>query len=639
MEGADVAITNSQGNSPCVETTITTDALGAYTCTLKPGEVAPFFIVVTDPTGESAPLVSVSTTTPTAGVPMTVNITPLTTAIVSQLSTDGNPLSLVGAGTVDPQALRQATSNVVAQIASVLSSLNAPAGYDPFSTSITAATAEGTGNAADLVLDVVKVAVDSSSGKLAFSTLENPTPVLLANATSTGVVLDPPSPGMDSLTKATQLAALAFKNCFAVPLNQRVLGIERNIPVTEGGPSVTGVAEACEDIVADESNGAGMDFLHNGYGGGQFLFGLLTSESMTGANFSVPEILAFYPADSNNRYDRAILNIKYVDKDKNPGNVITLASKIPDSATSKNPTSWWLTGNQQGVDVSIRLNIRRVEQLKPSYAAYVSGTNSTNFSTFQTGMQLHVNTAGPGSFKGVDPLMLARLTGPGLPSNGLVYKRSTQAGQASMDLLNKTGSLTVGSQCGNGTTANCPNLWFERTTGISGSAATILATNPNNFVWAQPVDNVNTGLIVKGAKYRVELFYGSNTSTPGYVVNKVLLSDMVPATAGVSQPWNNLGEQSRKVFDPSDSLASAQTALNLDWVQNLAAQQINGVQAVINEAGTYGSSKPVPRGATSAVLNNGTNVPAYSADSGSRVVLFSYRMLDGSNKTAVYRYN
>lgn len=64
LANANVTITNSSGNSPCEESSITTTALGTYTCTLKSGETAPFFVVVTDPTGNSAPLVSVATTTP-----------------------------------------------------------------------------------------------------------------------------------------------------------------------------------------------------------------------------------------------------------------------------------------------------------------------------------------------------------------------------------------------------------------------------------------------------------------------------------------------------------------------------------------------------------------------------------------------
>ena len=77
----------------------------------------------------------------------------------------------------------------------------------------------------------------------------------------------------------------------------------------------------------------------------------------------------------------------------------------------------------------------------------------------------------------------------------------------------------------------------------------------------------------------------------------------------------------------------------LDWVQNPAAQQIGNLQSVINsKTGTYGLAKLVPRGALSAVLDNQT-VPAFSTSSGSRILLYSYRMLDGSNKNAVYQYN
>ena len=53
LGNAAVAISNTAGSAPCVEAPITTTALGSYTCTLKTGEVAPFFIVVTDPSGNS----------------------------------------------------------------------------------------------------------------------------------------------------------------------------------------------------------------------------------------------------------------------------------------------------------------------------------------------------------------------------------------------------------------------------------------------------------------------------------------------------------------------------------------------------------------------------------------------------------
>ena len=149
---ANVEITSTDGASPCVETDMKTDGLGAYKCTMKDGKTAPFFIVVTDPAGNTAPLVSIATVTPTAGTPLTVNATPLTTAIVGQLN-GGDALSVVSDKTkYSADKLNAIKANVLAQINATLTSIGAPTDYDPFTTSITAATAGQTGNTADQVL-------------------------------------------------------------------------------------------------------------------------------------------------------------------------------------------------------------------------------------------------------------------------------------------------------------------------------------------------------------------------------------------------------------------------------------------------------------------------------------------------------
>jgi hypothetical protein len=646
LANANVTITNSLGNSPCLEASISTTALGSYTCTLKTGETAPFFVVVTDPTGNTAPMVSVATSTPAAGTPLTINVTPLTTAILAQLSSDGNPLTLVGTGAVDAAALKQVITNVVAQLANVLTAIGAPAGYDPFTTSITAATASGTGNTADMVLDVVKVVTDPATGKLALTTVDNPTPIALATATTTGATVATPATGVATLSQAAQIAAQAFTSCFALPTSQRVVNYTSPAPsAAYGGPEVNDVDPACQNIAADLNNGAGVNFLHNGYSAGQSFYGILTSNTMTGAQFSVPEIMAFYPADpaalapAPSAYDQAVLNIKFLDANGNPGNVVAVARNIPGTSSTTRPTNWWLVGNQQPVDVGVRLNIRRVEQLNP---AVTLAAKPNRISTFQTGIQFNINANGPGSTNSAGSLSFARVSGPGLPGNGavntgLVYVRSTGA-QNSMDLYSKNGSLTGSNQCGNGTTSNCPNFWIARTQGITGSSATTLAPNQSGLLWAQTADSVAPAQFVKGARYKIELFYGTST-TPTHVYKKTLLSDLVQATQAVNLPWNTLGPQSLAALDPNGSLTGAQAALPVDWAQNIAAQQIGGVSAVIDTAtGTFGTNRFVPRGALSAILDNLT-VPAFTATTANRTLLFGYRMLDTSNKTAVYQYN
>lgn len=648
LANANVAITDGAGNAACQELSITTTALGSYTCTLKAGEAAPFFVVVTDPTGNTPALVSVATTTPAAGATLTVNATPLTTAIVAQLSSDGNAMSVVNSKQVDAATLQQVVTNVLAQLSQVLSAIGAPADYNPFSTSIVAATASGVGNTADQLLDIVKVVTNPATGKLALTTVDNPTPVDMATASSSGTPLAKPADGVASLPLAAQLMAKALNACFAIPTSQRVLSTDTTVPPSAGGPEITSAAAACQDIAADSSNAAHVDFLHNGYSSGQFFYGLLTSDAMNGAQFSMPEIMAFYPAASPSDSDRAVVNIRYLDANGNPGNVITVAQNISNSSTAERPTTWWLVGNQHPADVSIRLQVRRVEQLNPSFSA-----TDNRMSTFQTGISVNANARGPGSVSGQGTLQLVRVSGPGLPGNGnpgtgLVYTAAgIPSNQSTMDLLNKAGVIDstntngFGKRCGNNTTYNCPNLWFTRTAGITGAAATTLTANPPNFAFAQPSDGVDPKLVVKGARYKVELFYGSSPTsitnpTNPVVFHKTLLSDLVQAEQAVNLPWNTPGQQTLRALDPNGGLTGAQASLTVDWAQNAAAQQIGGVQFVTDSAGSYGPMQPVARGATSLTLNS---VPAFIAPTNSRTFLFSYRMLDSSSKTAVYRFD
>lgn len=629
---APVTITNAAGNSPCVEASITTTALGSYTCTLQAGEQAPFFVVVTDPTGNTGALVSVATATPQAGAALTVNATPLTTAIVAQLAGDGNALSVVNAGTVDAAALQAVTTNVLAQLAPVLAAIGAGSDYDPFATSITAATADNTGNTADLVLDVVKVVTDPASGRLALATVDNPTPVAIATASSAGATVAAPDAGVTSLSKATQIVAQAFTSCFAVPTAQRVVSSDATVPLEDGGPEVDDVAAACQELFSDSGNAGGMDYVHNGYYAGQQFYSQLTSDAMTGAKFSVPEIVAYYPKNGAavppalEAYDRAVLNIRYVDADGNPGSAITMAARIPGSSSTARDTEWWLVGNQQPVDVGVRTVTRRVEQLNASV------TTGPRINTFQAGIIVNINAKGPGSILSGSSLALARVKGPGLPAGGLVYKVSADSSIATMDLFNATGSLTTGNACGG--TTNCPNYWIERTQGLTGTAATTLGTNPAGIVWAQPAAGVDPSQFVKGAQYTVELFYGSNTGTADRTVKKTLLADMVRATATVNLPWNTAGAQTLAALDPAGALASA-TSLTLDWQQNLSAPQVGGVLATATGSGGFGPSKAVPPGKTSVVYS-----PVATFNGGTqRSIIFSYRSTDGTSRTAQYAYN
>jgi hypothetical protein len=424
--------------------------------------------------------------------------------------------------------------------------------------------------------------------------------------------------------------------------------------LANGGPQVNDAAQACWNITSNVSNLAGFDYRHNGYTAGQRFYNLMTSDTMTGAKFSVPEIMAFYPKDTTlpdtnpGFYDRAVLNFKYIDSAGNPGNFHDVAALIPGATSATRPTEWWLVGNQHTVDIDARFNIRRVEQFKPG-VTFASVPTSNKFSTFQSGFQFNINPNGPGSVLNGARLQFGKVTGDGLPANGVVYVRSTASALNAMDVYSRNG-FAGGSQCGSGSspnpTSNCNNIWLEKTQGITGTAAKTLATNSSGFNWAQAADGFVTSLMVKGAKYKIELYYGADQATamasaPAVTLHKTMLTDMVQARRGVDLFWNTPGTQTLAALDPNGTMTGAYANnLTVDWIQNPSAEQIGSVNAVIDVTnGSNGPNKSVAKGATSVVLSNQTVAAFGTGNQIGRTFFFGYRMNDGSAKTAVYTYN
>lgn len=646
---ATVSIKNSAGNFPCVETSITTSGVGSYTCTLKSGETAPFFVLVTDPTGQIEPLVSIATQTPVAGTPLTVNATPLTTAIVAQTN-GGDALSVFNNHSVNTTDLSNATTNVLAQLAPVLTAIGAVS-YNPFTTSITAATASQTGNTADQVLDVVKV-TRTATGALALSTIDNPTPVTLADASSSGSALGTPSASASDLSSASKIAAATLTNCFALAVNQRVLAETVPAPVsTLGGPEIDQVATACENVVASGANGgSALPFQHNGYSGGQFFYDLLKDNAMTGATFSVPEIVAYYAADANAtspllQKNWAIVNLRYIDANGVPGNAMTVAAELPGTSTVSRPTNWWLVGNQQLVDINIRPQFRRQTQLNGSVV-------SPSFpNRFQSGLAFKMNPTGPST----DLFDHIYVTGSGLPTNGVWLKKFTTTINSQsvtfFDLMqyrltSAGGTGYNGTTCGGGQGYDCNVFWFAATTDLNG---TTIATNSTNKRWTQSGDGGYDGVAqgtrpTKGSSYTVRYFLGS-TEVTSLSSTKKLVADVIPPTRGVSLPWNSAGSSLLAFLSPAGSQSgalSAGTSVTIDWTQNVAAPQVGGVNLWTTDGTQYGwdGSVQVARGITSKAVTTVFDISDISGSSTSpRAVLLGHRVLDGSARQDVYAYN
>lgn len=648
LANAQVSIVDHHGVSPCKEVSIVTTGTGGFTCTLIAGAAAPFFISVIDPAGVVAPLVSVTTQTPIPGTPLVVNATPLTTAIVAQLAGNHDPLSVFNSHVVDATALAQTTSNVVAQLQPVLASIGAPTGYDPFATNITAASTGGPGNTADLVLDVVRIGTDGS-GNLTLGTVDSTSVVAMATATQAGTPLAAANASVSSLAAAMLGLAQTFRDCFALPTAQRVLARDTTIPYSQGGSTVTQVAPACRPLVD-------ATFLQNGFNAGQYFYGNLTSDTMTGAQFSVPQIMQFFVKSSIDGLDIGVVNIRFIDANGNAGNYITVEA---DKGTGTATPNWVLYGNHHPVDMLVRASIRLLQQQADTTMAPFNATAPQ--STFQTGIEFYVDKNGPGSIN----LTAARVTGPGLPASGLVLNRPIPAQEAQQSWLNiadKFGGdpAVVASQQ---TNCNCDIFWLQRTQGIAGAAASAIRNNPNGgnsnntqyVQWAHPLDYgaapgtpsdqyVPFASFAAGAPYKVELFYGGS-GTPTYTFFKTLLSPVIPATRGAQLAWNAPTLATLALLDPSNALAAAAPSFPVSWMQNPSAEQIRLVQIFGGNGPTtvsQGNGIGIPKGASSVVVSAPSGLQFTQLDSSGasyRSVQLSYRTFDNSLKLAIYRYN
>lgn len=656
LANANVTVTDSTGASVCTESAIVTSGIGAYACTLQAGKSAPFVVVVTDPSGAHPALVSIATTTPAVGTPLVVNATPLTTAIVAQMA-GGDALAVkTTASLIDTAKLETIKTNVLAQLGDVLTTLGAAAGYDPFSTPITAATASVSGNTADQVIDLLQI--HTVAGVITVSTVDNPAAaVALADASATvAPKLTAPSAAATSLSEAMRLLAPALNKCFAVAAAQRALATNTALDANDGGPEVTATATDCQDITHP-------DYLHNGYRAGQAFFGLLTDSAMDGAVFSAPELLQFLPASDANAADRAIINVRYTDKNGVAGSIVTLARKFAgSSATSGRATDWYLYGNQQVVDTSVQPFVRRNEQFAPNpgTGAFANASGSR----YESGINIFVNKDGPKSAG----MRAAKVTGPGLPPAGLVYTPpdpSICSEQNWLNIRRKDGNTDPSAATFAADTSNIFRL--QRTVGLTGSDATTVRPNPNannsnatgNIAWAHPLDYgaavgatnyIDFSALKANTTYHFEIYYVGETA-PRYTFNKTMVAPVVPAVNAGGLPWIALAPATLPYLDPANTLGGAVDTVALAWVANPFAETIRsaGIYSFGNGSSVNQGQIAVARGATSvtghapgtdAGCASGTTFRALTTDgSSSRTVQLRYRMLDGSYKDATWRYN
>ncbi|MDM0021635.1 carboxypeptidase regulatory-like domain-containing protein [Variovorax saccharolyticus] len=247
--GAKVTVVDQRGVTVC---STETDAKGAYECPLPAGTKAPLVVTAT-----RDDQILYSTTASAAGG--NVNVTPLTTIIVSRLSPNGDPASLAGAIATRPDVVTESTvKQQVAELVAALKPLLTLLGdaLDPISGAF---TADGSGH--DRLLDSIAVSVrpDGSAANIEITVKSVPTngeePVSIAFRSDATLPVLPPEVATATLAPAGASLSVAalfarMEQCFALPLSRRVNAPNDTAAVT-GGPSDV-IAPECRTLFAGD---------------------------------------------------------------------------------------------------------------------------------------------------------------------------------------------------------------------------------------------------------------------------------------------------------------------------------------------------------------------------------------------------
>jgi len=645
LAGAQITVTDRNGAAACTEAApLVADAVGAYTCTLRDSAVAPLAILAIDPRGLRDPMVSVVASAPGTGQSKTANVTQLTTGMLGQFASDGNPLTLIANtsafGALTEAELQAAAAAIAQQLGALLQAAGLTpaqaAAFDPIGTSFTA----NTGTGIDAVLDQVRVSVANEpvSGKLVM-TIANandpnaaPVPLSTANAPSQPLAAAAASIEFADL----QVARDAFARCFARPSTERVVSRDDTVPAHLGGPTVTAMHADCSGI-------AHADFLNLGRTSGQYFYSTLTDPEMDGATFDAPELLRVL-ADDTDGNARAMVNFRYADRNGFGGNFALVMKRFPGSgAQTGRASDWWPYGNQRFIDAFVRASLSRREQL--------ATFSNLPPSRYETGIEIFVTLNGPGSRNAAgDELRAVRVTGAGLPENGLVLARPAPGiatEQTWFNIANKDGNVNVSSA---GDTSNIFRVQRARLDGSALNMPNQTNSNRTQFPqFAHPLDYANGQLpalsaLVAFNVYTFELFYGAET-TPSRTFTTINLTPVLSAAIGPSLQWNSFTPAALAYLDPAAPQAAAAASFDLSWNRTALSTAVRSVGVYTRNAGTTVNKgvTPLPnRSATAVTVTapTGFQFQALTADGTSaRTLQLRLQTVDGSYRDQHVNYN
>src|SRR5450830_578026 len=283
----------------------------------------------------------------------------------------------------------------------------------------------------------------------------------------------------------------------------------------------------------------------------------------------------------------------------------TFVFRRDDTLTRAVAGNWILKGNQRSFNWSIEPQYGRFIQANPARQANINdGKNGPSY--VNSGLRLNFSgaTFDPASatFK-ASGVYAVRLTGPGLPSSGVVWAPGDTSGTSALRVLNKTGTIPSP-----GTLATVAQRDFRMgAVALNGDPLTVwCGTCVYKADTASGTDFSKTQL---AAQYQAEI-YVNGSSTPIIETARLTAPIQAPSLV-ISTPLHDMSGNLATVTTPKAS----STAVTAQWVRTPGAPRIETASTyfVYNSIGRlYSVSANVPDAlavnptSTSVAITNGS---------------------------------
>ncbi|QBR02179.1 hypothetical protein [Paraburkholderia pallida] len=527
LGGANLTIVDSTGKN--AQTTSSSN--GNYTISLS-GLTPPLLIVANDPSGTNLPMYSVATTFTepagaASGAPLVANVTPLTTAVSAELTSDGNPADLVATGAlakmVTAATVTSATSTLNSVLAKLLSQNGLNASFDPIAGPF---TPNHTG--ADAVIDSVVVTPAPAGGLQITSIANMGVSVPLSQSTTTATVLSPPPYPVGYLsTLLTQL-----------------------------GQCLSGTTSACASAIDAGYLEYGVSKFQTEHPG----------ISASGTTITGVTTLAYFPGGTfpNVSGESALVHIKYTSASGAPNYATTLVQNLSNG-------NWDVIGNQVQYNIVIATFLQQYNYLDATYSPY---------SQYETGLQARIPTTSP------NPSNMASvsITGPGIHGTAWMEPRAAVGNTLLSFTPDVLTAPPTGGQKTNGNTSYY--RWSWQPVAQQGGKLIVPTSNLGQWYGSAPIATAN--LPVQYELYTVTLYdsTGKQIGTPQTVINS---SPPMTAAAGQATVWPMLSNSTASTALAAG--AASAPSLSVTWSTFVNNQPIGPLVGQLEVQAVLGSSE------------------------------------------------